>query len=321
MTRRGLVLGGGGVLGAAWSIGALCALEDHLKTDVRDFDHIVGTSAGSVLAAMLGAGITPRELREHQLGGPVHGLLGELEWDHETATGGHRPLRPRLGPGSPRLVAHNARRLWRLPPTAVLSAFVPEGRGSLDGIHALIEGITPDGGWSPHPGVWIVTMNYETGRRVPFGRPGEPTASLAEAVTASCAIPGWFSPVVIDGYRYVDGGACSATSVDILAGLDLDEVYVVAPMVSPAVDRPASLLGKLERQWRSRTTKRCHREADKLRTEGTRVTILGPSPDDLRAFGANVMDVTRRLHVLDTSAWTTERALRRAVRDELADAG
>jgi NTE family protein len=319
--KRGLVLGGGGVLGAAWSIGALCALEDHLKAEIGKFDYIVGTSAGSVLAAMIGAGITPRELREHQLGGHVDGLLAELEWDHETATGGRRPMRPGFGPGSPGLVAYNARRLWRLPPTAVLSAFIPEGRGSLDGIRKLVEGVTPDGGWSPHPGVWIVTMDYETGRRVPFGRPGEPTASLAEAVTASCAIPGWFAPVTIGGHRYVDGGACSATSVDILAGLGLDEVYVVAPMVSPAVDRPASLLGKLERQWRSRTTRRCLREADKLRAEGTKVTVLGPSPDDLRAFGANVMDGSRRLHVLDTSAWTTERALRRATRSELADTG
>lgn len=321
MTRRGLVLGGGGVLGAAWSIGAMCALEQQLGVDLRKFDHIVGTSAGSVLAAMLGAGISPRQLREHQLGGPVEGLLAELQWDHETATGGRRPLMPRLGVGSPGLFTQNVLRLRQLPPTAVLSAFVPEGRGSLEGVHALIEGVTPGGGWSPHPGVWIVTMDYESGRRVPFGRPGEPEASLADAVAASCAIPGWFSPVLIGGRRYIDGGACSATSVDILAGLGLDDVYVIAPMVSPQVDRPASLLGKLERRWRLRTTKRCLREADKLRAEGTRVTILGPTPDDLRAFGANVMDTSRRLHVLDTSAWTTERTLRRVTRDDLADAG
>jgi NTE family protein len=166
-----------------------------------------------------------------------------------------------------------------------------------------------------------MAMDYETGRRVAFGRPGEPEATLADAVTASCSIPGWFSPVVIGGHRFVDGGACSATSVDVLSGLGLDEVYVIAPMVSPLLDRPPSLLGKLERRWRIRTTRRCLREADKLRGEGTRVTVLGPTPDDLRAFGANVMDASRRLLVLDTSSWTTERTLRRAARDQLADAG
>ena len=62
-------------------------------------------------------------------------------------------------------------------------------------------------------------------------------------------------------------------------------------------------------------------QLDKLRKEGTQVTLLGPTPDDLRAFGANVMDGSRRLLVLDTSTWTTERTLRRIARDQLADAG
>ena len=321
MRRCGLVLGGGGVLGAAWSIGALCALEQHVDVDVREFDYIVGTSAGSVLAALLGSGLSPDQLRQHQLGALTDGPLGAIAWDHETSTGGHRPPRPKFGVGSPKLVAHNVRRLRRLPPTAVLSALVPEGRGSLTNVHSLVEAVTPDGGWSAHPGVWIMAMDYETGRRVAFGRPGEPVTSLAEAVTASCSIPGWFSPIVIDGHRFVDGGACSATSVDVLAGLGLDEVYVVAPMVSPQLDRPPSLLGKLERRWWIRTTRRCLHEVDKLRSEGAQVTVLGPTPDDLRAFGANVMYVSRRLLVLDTSSWTTERTLRRATRDLLADAG
>lgn len=321
MTRRGLVLGGGGVLGAAWSVGALCALEKHIDVDVREFDFIVGTSAGSVLAALLGAGLSPDQLRQHQLGALTEGPLAAIAWDYESSTGGRRPPRPKLNVGSPHLVTRNVRRLRQMPPTAVLAAFLPEGRGSLAHIRALVQAVTPDGGWSPHPGVWIMAMDYETGRRVAFGRPGEPEATLADAVTASCSIPGWFSPVVIDGHRFVDGGACSATSVDVLAGLGLDEVYVVAPMVSPQLDRPPSLLGKLERRWRIRTTRRCLHEVDKLRKEGTQVTLLGPTPDDLRAFGANVMDGSRRLLVLDTSTWTTERTLRRIARDQLADAG
>lgn len=312
--RRGLVLGGGGVLGAAWITGALGALERVEGVDVRDYDHIVGTSAGAVIAALLGAGLNPARLREHQLGTLDDGPLTGVEWNYDTATGGSRPPRPKFGIGSLGLFTSNVRRLRRLPPTAVLSAFLPEGRGSLERIRRLVGAITPEGGWSPHPGVWIVAMDYETGRRVPFGRPGEPAASLTDAVAASCAIPSWFSPVVIDGHRYVDGGACSATSVDVLAGQGLDEVHVVAPMVSAEMDRPPSLLGKLERRWRSRITKRCRHEVAKLEAEGTEVTVLGPTPDDLRVFGANVMDVSRRLRVLETAEWTTERELQRAKR-------
>jgi len=56
-TRRGIVLGAGGVLGAAWTIGALKALEDHTGFDPRAADVIIGTSAGSVVGSALGGGI------------------------------------------------------------------------------------------------------------------------------------------------------------------------------------------------------------------------------------------------------------------------
>ena len=82
--RRALVLGAGGVLGAAWSIGALNALVDIEGFDPREADVIVGTSAGSVLAALLGAGLTPRELADHQRGLPLPHRMTEL-WRREQA--------------------------------------------------------------------------------------------------------------------------------------------------------------------------------------------------------------------------------------------
>src|SRR5207245_3805074 len=45
-----------------------------------------------------------------------------------------------------------------------------------------------------------------------------------------CAIPGWFAPVVIAGERHVDGGAHSASNLDVLAGAGLDLVVAVSPM-------------------------------------------------------------------------------------------
>lgn len=310
--RRGLVLGGGGVLGAAWMIGALSAIEESAGTDIRAFDQILGTSAGAVMAALLGSGVDVRTLREHQLGHAIEGPLATHPWDYETVTGGSTPSRPRFNVGSASMVWRNARRLRRMPPTAVLSALVPEGRGSLRGIGGLVEAVTPRGQWCEHPGVSVVAMDYGTGRRVAFGRPGSARAGLSDAVMASCAIPGWFSPVTLDARRYVDGGACSVTSVDLLTGLGLDEVYVVAPMVSFALDRPTTVLSRLERRWRIRCTRRCVHETRKLRAEGTRVSILGPGPADLEAIGANVMDISRRLAVLETSVRTSAEALARA---------
>ena len=219
------------------------ALEQEYGFAAADADVIVGTSAGSVLTALIGSGVTVDQLRQH---------YSDQEVDRRAA----RRLRLRPGsrrpaaidracpgcsaPGSPRLIGSSLRRIGQLPATAVLSAFMPEGTRSLERIGHLIDAVTPMGEWSPHRGVWVVAMDYEDGKRVVFGRPGAPVAPLSSAVMASCAIPGWFAPVVINGRTYVDGGAVSATSIDVVAHAGLDEVYVIAPMVSFAMDRPAA---------------------------------------------------------------------------------
>jgi NTE family protein len=303
------VLGGGGQLGAAWMVGALWAIEHVHDIDLRTCDYFVGTSAGSIMAALLSVGVTPDQLRRHQLAEPVDdGPLAGYWWDYDKATGGGRPGVPRFGPGSTGIM-RNMGRFRQMPPTAVLSAFLPEGKGSLARVGHLIEAVNPPDEWTTHPGTWIVAMDYETGERVAFGSPGAPPADLATAVMASCSIPAWFQPTIINGRRYVDGGACSATSVDLLADLGLDEVFVVAPMVSFAVDRPSTLLTRLERRWRVQVTKRCLTEAAKVHRSGTQVTILGPGPEDLEAIGANLMDVRRRPLVMETSLRTSVAAL------------
>ncbi len=319
--RRGLVLGGGGVLGGTWAVGALAALEDVYGFSVADADIIVGTSAGSVLAALIGAGVTVDQLRDHYVDDEVTSgpLLGYV-FDPVQATGGSRPGIPKLvGPGSPKLIGASLRRLGQLPATAVLSAFLPEGTRSLERVGHLVDAVTPIGHWSPHPGVWVVAMDYEDGKRVVFGRPGSPVAELSEAVVASCSIPGWFQPVTIGGHTYVDGGAVSATSIDVLAHAGLDEVYVVAPMVSFTMDHPGGIGHRLERRWRAEVTKAALSEAALVRAAGAEVRIIGPGPEDLLAIGANLMDDTRRRLVLETSLRTSHDAWRTA--DAYATAG
>lgn len=323
--RRGLVLGGGGILGAAWMVGALKAVEEIHGFDPRTADYIIGTSAGSVLSSLLGAGASVEQLLDHQHGKTItEGPIAGYSWDYEKATGRNRPGLPKLiGPGSGKLIRRSLSGAARkMPPTAVLSAFLPAGKGSLDRVGHLVEAFTPFGEWSPHSNLWIVALDYESGRRVAFGHENAPEAALSDAVMASCAIPGWFRPVTIDGRTYIDGGAWSATSADLLAGLDLDEVYVLAPMLSFAMDQPDTVLGRVERRWRVQVTKRCLHEVDKIRSGGTEVVVLGPGPEDLEAMGANVMDNSRRLRVLDTSLRTSLEALRdpdRVGPDHLAD--
>ncbi|GAB3434604.1 hypothetical protein GCM10027517_02870 [Phycicoccus ginsengisoli] len=309
-TRRGLVLGGGGVLGAAWMVGALSALEAQTGLDARDFDEVVGTSAGSVLAALLGAGVPVADLLHHQLEGSVGaGPLAGYLWDYERDTGGDRPGLPRPGLGSRELLRRNALHLRSLPPTAVLSAILPEGRGSLEAVGAMVGHVVPSG-WAPREGITVVALDYDSGDRVPFGRQGAPAVDLRDAVMASCAIPGWYQPVRIGEHRYIDGGAWSSTNLDLMVGLGLEEVYVLAPQVSFVKDTPTHWRTRVERQWRNRVTLRALRELHRVHADGAEVTILGPGEEDLEAFGSNLMDVSRRPGVIATSLRTSAAALR-----------
>ena len=318
--RRALVFGGGGVLGGTWAVGALSAWEQATGLQAKDADIMVGTSAGSVLASLVACGVSTDELITHYRDEHVQtGPLAGYEWDPDRATGGHRPGIPKLrGPGSPALIRSSLRQLGQLPATTVLSAFLPEGGRSLDRVGHLIDAVTPFGEWSNHGNLWVVAMDYADGHRVVFGRPGAPVAPLASAVMASCAIPGWFAPVDIDGRSYVDGGAVSATSVDVVAHSGLDEVYVIAPMISFDMDSPTGIQARLERRWRSQVTKVCRDEMALVRAAGARVYALGPGREDLEAIGANLMDSSRRRLVLDTSLRTSTNAWKAEFAEQLA---
>jgi NTE family protein len=126
---------------------------------------------------------------------------------------------------------------------------------------------------------------------------------------ASCAIPGWYQPVTIHDRRYIDGGTWSSTNIDLMAGLGLDEVHVLAPQASFDLDAPRELVTRMERQWRTRVTAKALRELAVVHSEGTDVTIIGPGREDLEAIGGNLMDVGRRPRVMETSLRTSLVAL------------
>jgi NTE family protein len=306
------VLGSGGVLGYTWLVAALHTWAEHTGADPRSIDLLVGTSAGAVVAAGLATGQHPAALLRH-LRGERTAEDPEVEWNHDRSHGGPLPPLPLLfGIGSPLLAAQVLRRPWQFPPVAALSAFLPRGRRPLDPLRTAIEGLTGGtggSGWPSRPRTWIVTMDYDRGRRVVFGRQDAPCAELADAVVASCAIPGWYPPVPIGGRRYVDGGVCSTASADLLTGEELDEVTVLAPL---ALSQRAAWswhpFVRVERWMRRRTTDRLRREVAKLRAAGTRVRVLAPDPVVLTEMGWNVMDPRRRRRVLDVALRSTASA-------------
>jgi len=317
--RRGLVLGAGGVLGFTWMVGALTAMEEAEGFDARDVEVCVGTSAGSILATLLGLGVGVETILRHQRGVPLP-ADPRIDWNYDRDGGGALPPRPGLGVGSADLLLQVARHPRRLPPLAAMSALLPRGRASLRPVGRMVDSVAATAaerldaaGWPTRPRVWVVALDYDRGQRVAFGQEMAPPARLSDGVMASCAIPGWYAAVRIDGRRYVDGGTCSPTSLDLLAGAGLDEVWVLAPMASFAVDRPRSPVARVERRFRRTVTRRVLAEAGRLRESGTALTMLGPGPEDLRAMGANLMNPRRRALVLATALRTSANALRRDV--------
>jgi NTE family protein len=317
--RRGLVLGAGGVLGAAWSIGALQAVAEVEGFAPHSADIIIGTSAGAMLAALLGAGLTVSDLIDHQRGLPLPHEVG-LDWDYDHSTGGAHPPRPRFAVGSPALLRRTIIRPRQVPPLAVLAALAPAGTGTLAEVGRMAASVSGESGWVQRDGVWVVAMDYDSGERTTFGREGSPPAMLDEAVMASCAIPGWYAPVQIGGRRYIDGGAWSTTNVDVLAAEPLDEVYVLAPMAAFVDDHPHRLATRVERRVRRQVTRRLLTEAEKITAAGIAITVLAPGPEDLATIGANMMDPARRLEVLETSLRTSAQALRDPQPDDLGRA-
>ena len=106
--------------------------------------------------------------------------------------------------------------------------------------------------WPAEP-LWICALRLSDGARVVFGRDAAPEPDVGTAVEASSAIPGFFAPVVIDGERYVDGGAHSPTNADLVARIGLDLVIVVSPMSA----RTEALMFNLRAAVRGSTGARC----------------------------------------------------------------
>jgi NTE family protein len=317
--RIGLVLGAGGTLGAAWMVGALGAVQNRIGRPLGEVDVVVGTSAGSVLAAALRYGMTPDALVEHQRGETSPDLPDLDALERES---GRVPALPRFRLGSPRLLARAIRSPHLVHPNVAMSACAPHGRREHHALrhylHRLVQtrgthahastAPGPAGHW-PERHTWIMAVDYGSGRRVAFGRPGSPSAALPDAVVASCSIPGWYAPKQIDGCAYVDGGVRSVASADVLHRERLDEVYVLAPMASHETDNPFSPVARAERFVRQMAGQSLEREIRRVRAAGTTVRALLPGREDLAAIGANLMDGRRRQLVLETSLATSERRL------------
>jgi NTE family protein len=138
----------------------------------------------------------------------------------------------------------------------------------------------------------VTAVDRRTGRRVVFGAPGAPQATVAEAVAASCTVPWLFAPIEIGGREYVDGGVWSPTNLDAApAGRDT-HVLCLNPTANIAPGQ--TLLGLVRNVARSAVSV----EALVLRRRGAAVRSIAPNNECAAAMGSNFMEQEPRTRVL-----------------------
>jgi NTE family protein len=318
--RIGLVLGAGGVAGHAYHSGVLAALEVATGWDPRDAEVIAGTSAGSVVGSLLRAGFAASDLAARATGEPVSpeaaALVSRAGMGARPARIPSRPPRRRGLPrmASPALLARAALRpFWLNRPGVMLAGALPAGAVPTELVAATFRPLF--GSDWPARDLWLTAVRLSDGQRVVFGREGAPVAHVADAVAASCAIPGFFEPVTIGGVTYVDGGAHSPTNADLLADRagDLDLVIVSSPMsvagnrLRPSLDLPARRMCRLY----------LGQEVARIRRGGVPVLAFQPTGEDLAAMGLNAMDPSRRAPVTKQAR---QSALKKLERDDVRSA-
>ena len=246
------MLGAGGEAGIAWEVGLLAGLAER-GTDLTAADLVIGTSAGAGVAARINSGPGLAALYETQLT-PVDGELvarfgpwtmAKFLW--AVAPARRNPVRARIRLG--RMAVRS-----RTEPAAARRAVVAARLGTHD--------------W-PAGNLLLTAVDADTGELVTFD--SSSGVDLVDAVGASCAVPGVWPPVTIDGRRLMDGGMRSPANADLAAGYD--RVVVVAPITQGLRPMPSPL-----------------DQATELARSCQAVGLVTPDAAAVAAFGRNLLD-------------------------------
>ncbi len=255
--KLGLALGGGGARGLA-HLGVLIALEEA----GIPIDAIAGTSMGAAMGAAKAIGADLKKIRT---------LLGCLDLKEILGVSDStaRELRKIIGRSVVEYVRGSP---WREVDTQ------PHDIARLHELFSLLtagrrfeETVIPFA---------VVAADLETGESVVL-RDG----LLADAITASTAVPGIFSPVARNGRFLIDGGVVDKLPVETVIELGTDAVLAIDTGASPAREVTTCLDALLQAQRAtSHHLTRIQLERSKARLGG-RLALLKPDVAWIRMFG------------------------------------
>jgi NTE family protein len=256
MADKALVLGGGGLTGIAWETGILAGLAEH-GVDLTDADLVVGTSAGSVVGVDVRTGQPVAALFEAQ-------SAPSAPTEVYAKMGGAVMLRYATAVAFTRKPLVAGRRIGKV---ALRSKTETEAER-----RRIFETRMPTSDW-PVGDLKITAVDTVSGEFTVFD--SNSGVSLIDAVGASCAVPGIWPPVTINGKRYMDGGMRSATNADLAAGYQ--RVVVIAPL-----HKGFGPIAGVTSQVRL------------LEAQGSQVVVVRPDSAALQAIGKNVLDPANR---------------------------
>lgn len=295
--KLGLVLGGGGLIGMGYHAGVIKALDDW-GVDVSQSDVIVGTSAGSVIGSYLAAGWEPSDFYDYAHGNHPKSVSAEADQKEEvrrifTPLWASPMERAQRTVGSLFTLAAS-RGYWRVAsggrePGPSMKKRFPSGLYSTTDTRMRLHEDLPDE-W-PRDDVYVCAVDLYSGKRVAFGSPDAPEAPFPEAVLASTAIPGVFPPVKIGDRQYVDGGAYSATSLDLAADAGCTAIICIAPLGYKSDGLVTARDPKIWFPMIARTlfARALRREVLDARSNGIDVFVLRPGVTELKSHGTNAM--------------------------------
>jgi NTE family protein len=270
-----LVLGGGGSAGHAWEIGIVAGLFD-AGLDVTEADLIIGTSAGSTVAAQIASEARPEQLFAGILAAaplPRPGPAGSGGSQGPNAQTANLLRRTNEIIAEAEDVVDMRRRIG----SAALETDVTSERSGQARRRANVAARLPSQHWPQRP-VFIVAVDAQTGEPVVFDR--HSGVDVVDAVAASTSGPGG-PPYRIGDKRYIDGGYRANENADLAAGYG--RVLVLAPFGGRT---------RMPLEWGTHLAA----QVNELRARGSRVETIVPDGHsrDIFGVGGNVMDLSTR---------------------------
>jgi NTE family protein len=324
-SKTALVLGGGGFTGGVYEIGALRAL-DLLTVDrtVNQFDVYVGTSAGSLIAALAANGVTPEQMMRvlnDQVPQPFTDvsldMLMRPNYREFIAKGLRLPIHLL---GVLREVGRALPSLSTVDMAIALADLLPSGLYTGSGIEEYVANALSDPDRTDDfrelaCELYLAATDLDTCERIVLGGPGWDDVPISAAVRASTALPMVYQPARLRDRELVDGGIVSTTNLDIAVEAGAKLIVVVNPLVPYVNDftkEIPTLFGTRTRRvsdmgfpkigyqtFKLLAYQRLHEVARGWRDRypGVDIVLIEPDTDDELMFQTNILDYRSRLRV------------------------